>query len=53
MPTMTIDKINTFDNVKLENVMNKIRTFQRKQKDSNYIAYIDHSDYCIGFFDNG
>lgn len=51
METICVSKIDAPQNSKLFEVLTAIRI--ASENASEYTVYADHSDYCIGLFDNG
>ena len=51
MGTISTSNLKVAENSKLFAVLNAIQAASTNE--SSYIAYVDHSDYCIGLFDNG
>lgn len=51
--TLLVENIDTSGNEKLAYLMERVKTMGSLQSSSEYVVYADHSDYCVGFFDNG
>jgi hypothetical protein len=50
---LDLNKIDAVNNLKLSSLVEFVKTSLRMQSESEYTVYADHSDYCIGLFDNG
>lgn len=51
MSTISVSNLKVSESSKLFAVLNSIQAASTNE--SSYIVYADHSDYCVGFFDNG